>query len=58
MTDRTFEDRLREGYFDLLPEIRRVLEHMEAEIRYRLLTISRKLQKFERLDVSSRAKTL
>jgi ppGpp synthetase/RelA/SpoT-type nucleotidyltranferase len=29
---------------------------MEAEIRYRLLPISRKLDKFERLDVSSRLK--
>jgi ppGpp synthetase/RelA/SpoT-type nucleotidyltranferase len=54
--DRSVEDRLREEYFDLLPEIRRVLEHLEAEIRYRLLPISRKLDKFERLDVSSRLK--
>jgi ppGpp synthetase/RelA/SpoT-type nucleotidyltranferase len=56
MPDRTVEDRLREEYFDLHPEIRRVLEHMEAEVRYRLLPISRKLNKFERLDVSSRLK--
>jgi hypothetical protein len=31
MTERTPEDRLREEYFDLLPEIRRVAEHLEAE---------------------------
>jgi ppGpp synthetase/RelA/SpoT-type nucleotidyltranferase len=54
--NRTVDDRLREEYFDLLPEIRSVLEHLEAEIRYRLLPISRKLHKFERLDVSSRLK--
>ncbi len=56
MPERSVEDRLREEYFDLLPETRRVLEHLEAEIRYRLLPISRKLDKFERLDVSSRLK--
>jgi ppGpp synthetase/RelA/SpoT-type nucleotidyltranferase len=56
MPDRSVEDRLREEYFDLLPEVRRVLEHLEAELRYRLLPISRKLLKFERLDVSSRLK--
>ena len=56
MPDRTVEDRLPEEYFDLLPEIRRVLEHIEAEVKYRLLSISRKLDKFERLDVSSRLK--
>jgi ppGpp synthetase/RelA/SpoT-type nucleotidyltranferase len=56
MLDRTVEDRLREEYFDLLPEIRRVVEHIEAEVRYRLLPLSRKLHKFERLDVTSRIK--
>ncbi len=56
MPDRTVEDQLREEYFELLPEIRRVLEHMEAEVKYRLLPIFRKLDKFERLEVSSRIK--
>ena len=56
MPSRTIEDRLREEYFDLLPEVRRVLEHLEAEIKYRLLPISRKLHRFEQLDVSSRIK--
>src|SRR5438876_9899157 len=32
--DRTIEDRLREEYFVLLPEIRRVTEQLEAEARY------------------------
>lgn len=56
MTGRTVEDRLREEYFDLLPEIRRVLEHLETEVRYRLLPISRGLDKFERLDINARLK--
>lgn len=56
MPERTIEDRLREEYFDLLPEIRLVLEHLDAEIRYRLLPVSRSLDRFERIDVRSRIK--
>jgi hypothetical protein len=37
MPERTPEDRLREEYFDLLPEIRKVTENPEAEVRYRTL---------------------
>ena len=53
---RTIEDRLREEYFDLLPEIRRVAGQLETEIRYKLLSISGKLGGYERLVVSSRVK--
>ena len=56
MPERTVEDRLREEYFDLLPEIRRVTEHLEAEIKYRLLPVSRGLDSFERIAVRSRIK--
>lgn len=56
MVERTVEDRLREEYFDLLPEIQRVLDHLEAEVKYRLLPVRRKLDKFERVAVSSRTK--
>jgi hypothetical protein len=56
MADRTIEDRLREEYFDLLPDIRRVAEHLEAEVRYNVLPISDRLQRFERLVVTSRIK--
>ena len=38
--ERTVEDRLREEYFDLLPEIHRVADRLEAEIRYLMLPIS------------------
>lgn len=38
--ERTIEDRLREEYFALLPEISRVAERLEAEIRYLMLPIS------------------
>jgi hypothetical protein len=34
MADRTIEDRLREEYFELLPEIGRVRQQLESEIRY------------------------
>ncbi len=37
--ERTIEDRLREEYFELLPDIRRVAEHLEAEVRYCVLPI-------------------
>jgi ppGpp synthetase/RelA/SpoT-type nucleotidyltranferase len=56
MNVRTVEDRLREEYFDLLPEIRRVAEHLEAVIKYRLLPISRGLDRFEQITVKSRIK--
>ena len=57
MTDnRTVEDRLREQYFDLLPDIRRVAEHLEAEVKYLVLPIRRKLDKYEQVVVTSRVK--
>lgn len=56
MADRTVEDRLREEYFALLPDIRRVAEHLEAEVRYHVLPISDRLELFEQLVVSSRIK--
>ncbi len=54
--ERTIEDRLREEYFVLLPEIRRVAEQLEAEARYHLLPISRELEKHEQLVIKSRIK--
>ena len=57
MTDkRTVEDRLREEYFELLPDVRRVAEHLEAEVRYSILPICRRLGKYERVVVTSRVK--
>lgn len=56
MPTRTVEDRLREEYFDLLPDIRRVTERLDAEVRYRLIPISNSMDKFERLVVKSRIK--
>lgn len=54
--NRTIEDRLREEYFDLLPEIIRVADRLETEVRYHLLPISNQLDMFERLIVKSRIK--
>lgn len=56
MSERTPEDRLREEYFDLLPEIRRVLWQLEAEVRYHTLTILHSLKRHEQLVVKSRLK--
>jgi ppGpp synthetase/RelA/SpoT-type nucleotidyltranferase len=56
MAERTIEDRLREEYFDLLPEIRRVAEHLEAEVKYFVLPISRRLDKYEQIVITSRIK--
>lgn len=53
---RTIEDQLREEYFDLLPDIRRVVNELETEVRYCLLPISLRLDKYERLEVISRIK--
>jgi len=53
---RTIEDRLREQYSKLLPEARRVAEFLEAEIKYHLLPISRHLDEYERVLVTTRVK--
>ncbi len=54
---RTVEDRLREQYFDLLPEIRRIVDEIDARVRYALLPISQNLSGHERLVVNSRIKS-
>jgi len=56
MTERTVEDRLREEYFGLLPDARRVLEELEAEVRHCLLPLANKLDRHEKLTVTSRIK--
>ena len=56
MAQRTVEDRLREEYFLLLPEARRVLEELETKVRHCLLPLSSRLDKYERLLVTSRIK--
>jgi len=56
MVERSVEDRLREEYFELLPDIRLVVEHLEAKVKYCVLPISRKLDKYEQLVVKSRIK--
>lgn len=54
--ERTVEDRLREEYFTLLPDIRRVVGELEAEVKHCLLPISLRLDKYERLVVTARVK--
>jgi ppGpp synthetase/RelA/SpoT-type nucleotidyltranferase len=56
MIERTVEDRLREEYFALLPDVRRVLEQLEAEVRHCLLPLLNKLDRDEKVTVASRIK--
>lgn len=56
MPDRTPEDRLREEYFDLLPQIRRVVWYLEAEIRYHTREIFQRLKPYEQIVIKSRVK--
>jgi ppGpp synthetase/RelA/SpoT-type nucleotidyltranferase len=53
---RTIEDRLREEYFQLLPEIRRVAGQLQAQVNYHLLPIANALEPHEQLTVKSRVK--
>jgi ppGpp synthetase/RelA/SpoT-type nucleotidyltranferase len=54
--ERPIVNRLREEYFDLLPEIRRVVWQLETEIRYLTLPILHSLKRHEQLVVKSRIK--
>jgi ppGpp synthetase/RelA/SpoT-type nucleotidyltranferase len=56
MTERTVEDRLRAEYFTLLPDARRILEELEAEVRHCLLPALKELDRHEKLTVTSRIK--
>jgi hypothetical protein len=56
MEERKVEDRLRAEYFDLLPEIRRVLSQLEAEIRFHTLPILHDLKDSEQLIIRPRIK--
>jgi ppGpp synthetase/RelA/SpoT-type nucleotidyltranferase len=56
MPQRAVEDWLRAEYFELLPDIRRVVEELEAEVRHSLLPMSRRLERYEQLVVKSRVK--
>jgi ppGpp synthetase/RelA/SpoT-type nucleotidyltranferase len=53
---RTVEDQLREQYFQLLPEIRRVAGQLQAQINYHLLPITNALQAHEQPVVKARVK--
>jgi hypothetical protein len=56
MDARGIEDRLREEYFELLADTRRVADYLAAEVRHCLLPITLGLNKYERLEVTSRIK--
>ena len=56
MSERTSEDILREQYFNIVPDIRRVPMYLEAEVRYRTRKILQELKPHEQLVVRSRVK--
>jgi ppGpp synthetase/RelA/SpoT-type nucleotidyltranferase len=56
MTQRTVEDRLREEYFLLAPEIKRVLHQLQTEVVHLLLPATLALKDHERIHVEARAK--
>ncbi len=56
MTHRTVEDRLREEYFILLPEIRRVVRQLHTEVAHSLLEATLNLKHHERINIEARAK--
>ena len=56
MTLQSTEDRLRAEYFQILPTLRRVQNHLETEIRYALLPLSGSVATHERVVVTSRIK--
>jgi hypothetical protein len=56
MPERTVEDRLREQYFSLFPDIRRVAWQLETEIRFHTLSTLHKLKRYEKLVIKPRIK--
>jgi hypothetical protein len=56
MTHRTVEDRLREEYFILLPEIKRAVHQLHTEVAHKLLGATLNLKHHERIIIEARAK--
>jgi len=56
MADRKPEDWLREEYFVLLPQVRRVVQNLETRVRHELLPLTVHLKNFERIVITSGSK--
>ena len=56
MTQRTVEDRLREEYFELGSDIKRVLCELQTAVAFLLLPMTLKLKHHERIQIESRVK--
>ena len=54
--DREIRNKLRDEYFRLLPDIKKILEEMEATISYALVSIKKKLKNHEHIELQSRVK--
>jgi ppGpp synthetase/RelA/SpoT-type nucleotidyltranferase len=53
---RLVEDRLRAEYVGLLPSMQRILTQLETEVRYALLPLTLRLDRYERILVRARLK--
>ena len=53
---RSIEDLLREQYFQLVPEMTRIADHLKTQIQFRLLQVASDLRPHENLVVKSRVK--
>jgi ppGpp synthetase/RelA/SpoT-type nucleotidyltranferase len=51
------KDVLREEYFDILPLVRKILQELEARIRYALIPEVNRLKSYERIEIHSRTKS-
>lgn len=56
MTPRTVEDRLREEYVLLSPELKRVLHQLRTDVTYLLLPVTLSLEHHERIQIEARVK--
>lgn len=54
--EREIVNNLRDEYFKLLPDIRKILEEMEARISYALISIKKSLKNHEQIEIQSRVK--
>lgn len=56
MTPRTIEDRLREEYCSLSPDIKRVMHQLRADVTHLLLPVTLDLDHHERVQIDGRVK--
>ena len=56
INDQEIRNVLREEYFNILPQITKLQEHIESEVRYYLLNLIDNLEAHQRIEILSRVK--